>query len=117
MSRKELIKEYKQTLRPMGIYQIRNLINGKIFIGRSNDLKGIINRNRFQLKNNLHMNKEMQSDYIEFGEENFSFDILDYLSPREEMQGDYTEELKMLEEMWLEKLQPFNENGYNKKHP
>jgi len=27
----------------------------------------------------------------------------------------YTDDLKMLEEMWIEKLQPFDENGYNKR--
>jgi group I intron endonuclease len=116
MNRKELINEYKQTIQPMGIYQIRNMINGKIFLGSSNDLKGIINRNKFQLKNGLHMNKEMQRDFIAVGEENFSFDILDHLKPREDMKGDYAEELQMLEEMWLEKLQPYNEKGYNTKN-
>ena len=50
MNRKELINEYKQTIQPMGIYQIKNMVNGKIFLGGSEDLKGIINRNKFQLK-------------------------------------------------------------------
>jgi group I intron endonuclease len=116
MNRKELINEYKQTIQPMGVYQIRNTINGKIFLGSSKDLKGILNRTRFQLKNGLHMNKDMQRDFIEIGEESFSFEILDYLKPKEDMKGDYTKELQMLEDMWLEKLQPFNEHGYNKKN-
>ena len=30
MDKKELKKKYKQTLRPMGVYQIKNLVNGKI---------------------------------------------------------------------------------------
>lgn len=115
MNRKELIKEYKQIIQPMGIYQIRNTANGKIFLGSSKDLKGIINRNRFQLKNGLHINKQLQKDFSEAGEESFSFEIVDYLKPKEGMSGDYTEELHMLEEMWLEKLQPYNEKGYNTK--
>ncbi|MFH2044111.1 MAG: GIY-YIG nuclease family protein [Pseudomonadota bacterium] len=115
MNRKELINEYKQTIQPMGIYQIRNRINGKIFIGSSKDLKGIINRNKFQLKNGLHMNTAMQNEFNEGGEESFSFEILDQLNPRDDINGDYTDELKMLEEMWLEKLQPYNEKGYNPK--
>ena len=116
MNRKEMINEYKQTIQPMGIYQIRNMINGKIFLGSSKDLKGIINRNKYQLKNGLHMNKEMQRDFSEAGEGSFSFEILDHLTPKENMKGDYAEELKMLEEMWLEKIQPYNEKGYNIKN-
>ena len=114
MDRNEKINEYKQSIQPMGIYQIRNRVNGKIFLGSSKNLKGILNRTKFQLKNNLHINKDMQKDFNEIGEANFSFEILDNLEPRENIKGDYTKELQTLENMWLEKLQPFNENGYNK---
>jgi len=114
MNRKEKIKEYKQSMQPMGIYQIRNKMNGKVFLGSSKDLRGILNRVKFQLKNNLHINKDMQNDFNEIGEENFSFEILDYLEPREDIKGNYTKELQLLENMWLEKLHPFNLRGYNK---
>ena len=115
MNKKELINKYKQTIQPMGIYQIKNMKNGKIYVGSAKDLRGKINSNKFQLKNDLHFNKEMQNDFNEIGEERFSFDILDYLKPREDLNYDYTEELKILEDMWLQKLQPFNEKGYNAK--
>lgn len=36
------------------------------------------------------------------------------MNKKEDLNYDYTEELKTLEEMWIEKLQPFNEKGYNK---
>ena len=114
MNRKEKIKEYKKSIQPMGIYQIRNKVNGKVFLGSSKDLRGILNRVKFQLKNNLHMNKDMQNDFNEIGEANFSFEILDYLELREDIEEDYRKELQLLENMWLEKLQPFNLKGYNK---
>jgi group I intron endonuclease len=115
MNKKELIKQYKQTVQPMGIYQITNLENHKIFIGSAKDLRGRINSNRFQLKNGSHINKEMQRDFNETGEERFSFEILDYLKANEEADAcyDYTEDLKILLEMWLDKLQPYGEKGYN----
>ncbi len=118
MNKQELKNKYKQTVQPMGIYQIKNMENGKIFIGKAKDLRGKINSNKFQLKNNSHFNKEMQNDFNQIGEEKFSFEILDYLKPKEELDlnNDYTEELKILEDMWLEKLQPYNEKGYNKKN-
>jgi group I intron endonuclease len=115
MDKKELIKQYKQTVQPMGIYQVKNIKNGRVFIGSAKDLRGRINSNRFQLKTGAHFNKELQNDFNETSEENFSFEILDYLKPNEDAGAgfDYTEELKVLEEMWLEKLQPYGEKGYN----
>ncbi|MBI5848876.1 MAG: GIY-YIG nuclease family protein [Nitrospirae bacterium] len=115
MNRKEIINKYKQTIQPMGIYQIRNLGNGKIYIGSAKDLRGRINSNKFQLRMGSHLNKEMQRDFNEIGEEGFSFDVLDQLKPKEDLSYDYTEDLKILEEMWLDKIQPYNEKGYNSK--
>jgi hypothetical protein len=115
MNKKEMMNKYKQTVQPMGILQIKNLKNGKIFLESTKNLQGKINSSKFQLKNSLHLNKEMQKDFNEIGEEGFSFDILDYLKPKEDLNFDYTEELKILLDMWLEKLQPYDEKGYNTK--
>jgi len=113
MNRKELKNKYKETVQPMGIYQIRNMINGKIFLGSSVNLNGIINRHKFQLKNGLHLNKELQNDFAEVGEGGFAFEILDYLTPKEDLPADYAAELRMLEELWREKISPQHEGGYN----
>jgi len=115
LNKKEMIKQYKQTLRPMGIYQITNKANGKIFIGASLDLPGKINSNRFQLQHGSHMNKELQADFRQFGEDAFSFEQVDTLEPKSDPQYDYHDDLAILEEMWLEKLQPYGEKGYNRK--
>jgi hypothetical protein len=108
-------KLYKQTLRPMGIFQIKNLASGKIYIGRSTDLNGKINSEKFQLKNNLHMNKDLQKDFDTLGMEKFSFEVLDRLPAKEDPGYDYDDDLRTLEAMWLEKLQPFGAKGYHKK--
>lgn len=115
IDKKELKKKYKETLPPMGIYQIKNLINGKILIGSSMNLNGKANSFRFQLKMGSHMNSELQKDYNNFGDENFSFEIIDTLEPKEDPAYAYWEELKVFEEMWIEKLQPYDEKGYNKR--
>jgi len=99
----------------MGVYQIRNLINGKIFLGSAKNLQAKLNSNKFQLDHGAHMNSELQKDYSELGEKNFAFEIVDYLKPKEEAGYDYTEDLTVLEEMWLEKLQPYEEKGYNRR--
>ena len=108
---------YKQTRREMGIYQIKNLASGKIYLGRSADLNGKFNSERFLLKNGMHVNKELQNDFTMLGEEKFVFEILDRLQPRENPDYDYSADLQTLESMWLEKLQPVGPGGYHRKKP
>lgn len=97
----------------MGVFQIRNLKNEKIFVGSSTNLDGIFNRHRFQLNADGHPNKALQADWNASGEENFAFEILEELKPRENL--DIKKELEFLEDLWLENLQPFGERGYNER--
>jgi hypothetical protein len=113
--KKRLKQEYKQNHRPMGVFLIRNRSNDKVFVGVSLDLAGIINRNRFQLKMGSHPSKSLQAEWNESGAEGFAFEIVDQLDPREDPRFNYREELALLEELWLEKLQPFDERGYNER--
>lgn len=113
--KQELKKEYQQTHTPMGVFQIRNLTNEKIFVGSSLNLPGILNRHKFALGMGNHQNKALQADWQESGSDNFAFEILDELTPVSDPQHDYREDLAFLEEMWLEKLQPFGERGYNER--
>lgn len=113
-SKSELKKEYKERKIPMGIYQIKNLANGKVFIGCSANLDGIFNRSKFELGYGSHKNIELQNDWKEFGEDQFLFEVLDYLEPKEGEMIDYGEELSLLEQLWLEKIEPFGKKGYNK---
>jgi GIY-YIG catalytic domain len=113
MTKKELKKEYLQNHRPMGVYQIRNIANEKVLIGAALDLPGVLNRHKFQLKMGNHTNGALQADWNEFGDEGFAFEILDEITPKEGR--DYREELAFLEELWLEKSQPYGDRGYNEK--
>jgi GIY-YIG catalytic domain len=114
IDKKELKKKYKQTLPPMGIYQIKNLVNGKILIGHTKNLNAKFNSYKFQLNANLHSNKYLQEEYNMFGEEKFTIEVLDRLEPKEDLSINYENDLITLEELWLEKLKPYNEKGYNK---
>jgi hypothetical protein len=49
MNRKELVRAYKETARPMGIYRVHNTRNDRSFVGRSVDLPAILNRERMSL--------------------------------------------------------------------
>ena len=113
MDKKQLKKEYQQTPRALGVFLIRNNLNDKVFLAAGIDLKGLINRHKFQLTRGGHPNKELQADWNEFGSNNFAFEILDELSPRAGADVDYRAEVDFLEQLWLEKLQPFGDRGYN----
>ena len=111
--KKALTKQYKETPRQMGVYQIRNVVNGKMLIGGSPNIPGIFNRHKFALLAGAHDNKQLQADWQEVGQDNFSFEVLDELSPTEGADYDYREDLTFLEDMWLEKLEPYGDRGYN----
>jgi group I intron endonuclease len=115
MNKKELKREYKEALRPMGVFQIRNSVNEKVFVGSSLNLDGIFNRHEFQLKMNGHPNKSLQADWNEFGGESFAFEVLEEVFPRENPGYDYKSDLEVLEDLWLEKLEPYGERGYNER--
>jgi len=111
--KKRLKKNYQQNPRPMGVFLIRNNLSDRVFLGAGIDLQGLINRHKFQLKNGTHANKALQADWNEFGSHNFAFEIVDELTPRSDPAFDSRTELDFLEKLWLEKLQPFGERGYN----
>ena len=88
---------------------------GCIYFYYSKNLHGKFNSYKLQLKMGSHMNRELQKDYTHLGEDKFSFEVVDKLEPKEDTNYDYTEDLAVLEEMWIEKLQPYDEKGYNKR--
>ena len=114
-NKKRLKQAYQQSLRPMGVFLIRNMVNEKVFVGIGLDLAGIINRHRFELTMGKHRNQRLQTEWNEFGSDSFTFEILDQLNRGEDPNVDYRAELAFLEELWLEKLQPFGDRGYNER--
>lgn len=112
-TRADLKRLYKQIAPDMGIYQIKNRVNSRIYIDSSTNLDGTRNSRLFQLKmGKIVFSRELQKDLNEFGAESFEFSVLDVLARPEP--GDNVERLlAALELQWLEKLQPFGERGYN----
>ena len=111
--RAELKRMYKQSRPDMGVYQIRNKINGKIFIDCSKNLDGSEKSRMFQLKmGKIVFSPGLQKDLNEFGADNFEFSVLEVL-PVPAL-GDNVERLLLaLKLRWQEKLQPFGDGGYN----
>ncbi|MBN2427230.1 MAG: DUF2087 domain-containing protein [Deltaproteobacteria bacterium] len=111
--RAEIKREYKQNVPEMGIYQLRNKVNGKLYVDSTTNLEGTRSSRLFQLRmGKIVFNREMQKDLNEFGAENFEFSILEVLG--KPSQGiDIERALAKLEMHWLEKLRPFGKHGYN----
>ncbi len=111
--RAEIKRLYKQNCPGMGVYQIRNKLNGKIYVGSSENLDGTRNSRLFQLRmGKIVFSRELQRDLNEFGAKSFEFSVLAVLDKPEP--GDNIEQsLAALELHWLEKLQPFGDRGYN----
>jgi hypothetical protein len=115
MDRKALIRQYKETARPMGVFRVRHTTNGKSFVGSSVDLPAMLNRQQAQLRFGSHPNRALQKDWNELGGEAFAFEILDTLKAKDEPGYNPTADLRLLEELWLEKLLPFGDQGYNER--
>ncbi len=112
-SRKELNKEYLERVKPAGIFQVKNIANGKVLLGSSLNLEGPLNRHRFMLRIGSHTNKALQKDWDEFGPDQFVFEILEEVKRKDDPNFNLKDELTLLEMIWLEKLQPLGERGYN----
>lgn len=112
--KKALLREYKETPLPMGVFQIKNNVTGKLLLLKALNLPGIINRHQLELRRGMHRNRQLQQDWNQYGESAFSFDILDSLKPEEYLPEYYPTALNDLFDVWLEKLQPFGDAGYHK---
>ena len=97
----------------MGVFQIRNTSMDKVFIDSSTNIPGKINRHRFALNAGLHAAKELQKDWNEFGDRSFEFETLEPVEPRDDPNYNYAADLEVLEDLWLEKLEPYDSKGYN----
>ncbi|MBO0996316.1 GIY-YIG nuclease family protein [Bacillus sp. SD075] len=111
--KKELKQLYKETKVEAGVYQIRNTVNNKVFIGSTRNLKTLKGK-QFELEMGTNTNKVLQGEWNQYGKDAFSFEVLEVLKAKETGFFDVKRELKKLEEEWMEKIQPYEERGYNR---
>ena len=113
-SRKDIQREYKERSKSAGVFQVKNVVNGKVLLGSSLNLDGPLNGHRFMLEINGHTNKVLQKEWNEFGANKFVFEILEVVKVNDDDPNfNLDDELTLLEQIWLEKLQPFGKRGYN----
>lgn len=117
--RGELARRYRETKRPVGIYAIRNVVNQRVYVAGSTNLQGAMNRDRFELKLKGHRNARLQADWIEHGEANFRFEVIDTIGKdaASDLDVDFKGELEALLELWRAELRCYGERGYNMRIP
>jgi group I intron endonuclease len=67
------------------IYQIKCLVNNRIYIGQTTYYKERICKHKGDLRKNKHHNKALQFDYDKFGLEKFEFSIVEDNIPYEKL--------------------------------
>lgn len=88
-----------------GIYQIRNLINGKVYIGSAVNINDRWSLHKHQLNKGNHHSKHLQNAWTKYGKENFVFEILEEIK---------IEELLEREQFYLDNKTPWDiKIGYN----
>ena len=88
-----------------GVYQIRCMSNGKIYIGSAINMHDRCEHHRSSLRRGDHSNAHLQAAWNKYGEHNFEFTVLEYTSQND---------LLLAEQRWLDQTQSFHrENGFN----
>lgn len=112
--RRQARMEYKQMTHPKGVYQIKNTINGRILIGHSMNLEGNKNSYPTKLEFDSHHHQLLREDLKAYGTEAFEFEVLETIDTNEIPEAMWRDEVKKLEDKWLDILQPYGDRGYNK---
>jgi len=111
-TKKEQKEAYKQMKFQMGVFQIRNLTNNKIFIDNSTDIHSKWNRHKMELRFGNHKNLALQQDWNASGENNFELEILAELKENEEQTVQYQRELKALQKRIIDGIKIPDELRY-----
>lgn len=112
-SKKDIKRDFKQRKKQAGVFQLRNTVNNKVLLGSSLNLEGLWNSNSFQLRIGSHRNKELQKDWNKYGSDKFVFEILEVVKNLNDPNIKIDDELTLIEQIWLEKIQPYGDKGYN----
>lgn len=89
-----------------GIYQIRNVVNNKVYIGSTFEFRKRKTQHFADLRNNRHYNEHLQRAFNKYGEENFKFEIIEIIEDKNI--------LEEKEKYYIDSFFTYDENnGYN----
>ena len=96
---------FKDVTTSGGIYRIRNIVNGKIYIGSTVDFRRRFRLHKFHLDRGTHHSPGLQRAWKTYGAEAFAFEVLEIIPE--------PKELISVEQRYLDQLCPFQQAGYN----
>jgi|688.fasta_scaffold116147_3 group I intron endonuclease len=89
-----------------GVYQIKNIVTGKVYIGSSIEIETRWRKHRDLLNKNIHHSPYLQSSWNKHGEESFIFEVIEEIFDEKQ--------LLTLEQKWIDIKSSFErEFGYN----
>ena len=92
-----------------GIYCIKNIVNNKVYVGKSKNIYKRIHQHLYDLRNNRIKNENsyLLNSWNKYGNENFEYFVLEFLEQDENL-------VKERELYWMNELNSLNkEFGYN----
>lgn len=89
----------------IGIYEIRNIVNDKVYVGSSCNIIIRFNEHKRQLRNNNHHNIKLQRAYNKYGKDAFIFTVLYEVETSEGLKN---EEQKLLDLVFKDKGKVYN---------
>jgi group I intron endonuclease len=91
-----------------GIYKIINITNNKLYVGSAVKIQKRWNEHINFLSKNKHHNRYLQNAWNKHGQENFKFEVIEYI------ENVSKKTLLEREQYWINKTQCYNSNyGYN----
>lgn len=102
-SRKDAIARYKQRELARGVFSVRCVPTGRVWVGASPNLEAARNSTWFMLRSDSHRARDLQEDWNAHGEGAFRFDVLETLEP-DLLPMAVADALKAKKRQWAERL-------------
>jgi hypothetical protein len=95
-----------------GVYQIKNKVNGKVYIGSTvQNFRDRLNIHLSVLRNNKHHSSHLQKSWNKYGEDNFEFSIVEFI---EQGRVDFRKYTILREQYYMDLTKCYKrEYGYN----
>lgn len=113
LDKKKIKRDYKEKIRPAGVYVVINKNDKKIFIGKTRTPSSVLYRLNIELERGTHPHKNMINDYEKLGKNNFEIKIYSELNIEKLEESEVVEKLNELYESSREELNNDNYTFYN----